>query len=64
VLGQADYYPRFGFVLVKSEGIDCEFEAPNEFWMFLELWKGALVGRRDTVVFQPKFREGAQRDPF
>ena len=57
VLGHPDYYPRFGFVLAKPKGIDCEFEAPEEAWMILELREGALAGRRGTVRFQPEFRE-------
>ena len=57
VLGHPDYYPRFGFVPAKPKGIDCEFEAPDEAWMVLELREGALAGRRGTVEFQPEFRE-------
>src|SRR4030042_383611 len=41
VLGHADYYPRFGFVMAKPKGIDCEFKVPDEAWMILELRKGA-----------------------
>lgn len=57
VLGHPDYYPRFGFVLAKPKGIDCEFEAPDEAWMVLELREGALTGRSGTVKFQPEFQE-------
>lgn len=57
VLGHPDYYPRFGFVPAKTKGIDCEFEAPAEAWMILELQEGALAGRRGTVKFQPEFHE-------
>ena len=57
VLGHADYYPRFGFVLARSKGIDCEFEVPEEAWMILELREGALAGRRGIVRFQPEFKE-------
>ena len=57
VLGHPDYYPRFGFVLAKPKGIECEFEVPDEAWMVLELREGALAGRRGTVIFQPEFRE-------
>jgi len=58
VLGHPDYYPRFGFVPGKPKGIFCEFEAPGEAWMVLELRKGALAGRSGTVKYQPEF-EGA-----
>jgi len=57
VLGHPDYYPRFGFVLARPKGIDCEFEVPEEAWMILELREGALAGRRGKVRFQPEFRE-------
>jgi len=57
VLGHPGYYPRFGFVLGKTKGIDCEFEVPDEAWMILELREGALAGRTGTVKFQPEFQE-------
>ena len=57
VLGHPDYYPRFGFVLAKPRGIDCEFEVPEEAWMILELREGALAGRRGIVKFQSEFQE-------
>ena len=58
VLGHPDYYPRFGFVLGKQKGIDCEFEVPDEAWMVLELREGTLAGRNGTVKYQPEFQEG------
>ena len=58
VLGHPDYYPRFGFVLAGTKGIDCEFEVPDEAWMVLELREGALAGRSGTVKYQPEFQEG------
>jgi len=57
VLGHPDYYPRFGFALCKPRGIGCEFEAPDEAWMVLELREGALAGRDGTVKFQPEFHD-------
>ena len=57
VSGHPDYYPRFGFVPTSPKGIDCEFEAPDETWMVLELREGALAGRSGIVKFQPEFHE-------
>lgn len=57
VLGHPDYYPRFGFIPAKPKGIECEFEAPDEAWMVLELREGALTGKSGTVKFQPEFHE-------
>jgi putative acetyltransferase len=57
MLGHPEYYPRFGFVLAKPKGIDCEFEVPEETWMILELREEALAGRRGIVRFLPEFKE-------
>ena len=57
LVGHPDYYPRFGFIPAKPEGIDCEFEVPEEAWMILELQEGALAGRLGIVRFQPEFHE-------
>ena len=57
VLGHPDYYPRFGFVSARPRGIGCEFEAPEEAWMILELQEGGLAGRQGIVKFQPEFKE-------
>jgi putative acetyltransferase len=60
VLGHPEYYPRFGFTPGKPRGIGCEFEAPDEAWMVLELREGALAGRDGIAKFQPEFRDAAQ----
>lgn len=57
LVGHPDYYPRFGFVLARPRGIDCEFEAPEAAWMVVELQQGALAGLKGMVKFQPEFRE-------
>ncbi len=57
VLGHPTYYPRFGFMPAKQKGITCEFEAPEEAFMVLELREGALVGRGGIVKFQCEFRD-------
>ncbi len=62
VLGHPDYYPRFGFIPARARGIDCEFEAPDEAWMVLELKEGSLGGRSGTVNYRPEFKEGAEGD--
>ena len=60
VLGHAEYYPRFGFVPAGTKGISCEFEAPEEAWMILELKQGALAGRTGTAKFHPVFRDAVE----
>ena len=57
LVGHPTYYPRFGFVPAKPKGISCEFEAPEEAFMVLELREGALAGRGGVVNFQPEFHE-------
>ena len=57
VLGHPEFYPRFGFVPAQPKGIGCEFNAPEEAWMILELKHGALAGRSGTVKFPPEFSE-------
>jgi putative acetyltransferase len=57
VLGHPEYYPRFGFVPASKFGIKCEYEAPDEAFMVIELRKGALQGRSGTVKYQPEFNE-------
>jgi len=57
VLCHPTYYPRFGFIPAKQKGITCEFEAPEEVFMILELREGALAGRGGLVKFQPEFRD-------
>ncbi len=55
VLGHPDYYPRFGFLKASTFGLRCEFDAPDEAFMVIELEKGALSGKSGVVRFQPEF---------
>ncbi|MFC2059129.1 GNAT family N-acetyltransferase [Chloroflexota bacterium] len=55
VLGHAEYYPRFGFDKASAHGIGCEYDAPDEAFMVLELRDGALAGKGGTVKYQPEF---------
>jgi putative acetyltransferase len=55
VLGHPQYYPRFGFVPAVRLGLRCEFDAPDEAFMVLELRPGAWPGGSGTVRYQPEF---------
>lgn len=57
VLGHPDYYPRFGFVPASKYGLKCEYDAPDEAFMAIELYEGALSGCAGTVRYQPEFNE-------
>jgi putative acetyltransferase len=55
VLGHPAYYPRFGFVPAGAFGVGCQFEAPAEAWMLLELEPGYLRGAGGTARWHAAF---------
>lgn len=55
VLGHPEYYPRFGFVPASRFGIGCEYEAPDEAFMAIELMTRSLAGVTGTVRYHPAF---------
>lgn len=55
VLGEPDYYSRFGFRTSKPYGIRYEQDVPEEYFMVAELRPGALAGRSGIVKYQPEF---------
>lgn len=57
LLGHPNYYPRFGFVPSVKYGIKCEYDAPPEAFMILELRSGALAGHSGTIKYPPEFNE-------
>lgn len=57
VLGHPEYYPRFGFAAAKAKGLTCEYPAPDEAFMVVELKPGALGGRTGLVKYRPEFAE-------
>jgi putative acetyltransferase len=57
LLGHPGYYPRFGFVPSVKYNIRCEYDAPVEAFMILELKAGALTGHSGTVKYLPEFNE-------
>jgi putative acetyltransferase len=57
LLGHPDYYPRFGFVPSNKYNIKCEYDAPVEAFMILELRSGSLTGHSGTVKYLPEFNE-------
>ena len=58
VLGHPDYYPRFGFRRAFSWGLQCEFDAPDEAFMALELIPNVLSGRLGVVNYHAAFNVG------
>lgn len=55
VLGDPAYYRRFGFAPARALGLACEFDAPPEAFMALELAPGALAGTGGLVYYEPEF---------
>jgi len=57
VLGHTNYYPRFGFEIASRKGLRCEFLAPDEAFMVVELTPGALRGMTGIVKYLPEFSQ-------
>lgn len=55
VLGDPDYYRRFGFVAAESRRLRCEYDAPPGAFQVNELAPGALAGRSGLVRYAPEF---------
>lgn len=55
VLGYPEYYSRFGFVPARRFDIDCDYDAPDDAFMLLELVPGALTGHTGRVHYHPAF---------
>jgi putative acetyltransferase len=55
VLGHPAYYPRFGFVPAARFGIGCEYDAPAEAFMIVELQPRALAGASGTLRYHAAF---------
>jgi len=55
VLGHPKYYPRFGFVPAGQHGIHCEYDAPLEAFMVMELRPGQLKGISGIARFHRAF---------
>ena len=57
VLGHPTYYPRFGFIPSTRWNIRCEYEAPPEAFMAIELEAGYLDGKAGTIRYHPAFAD-------
>lgn len=55
VLGHPGYYPRFGFLPSTRYGIGCEYEAPEEAFMVIELQPDFLKGASGKVKYHSAF---------
>jgi putative acetyltransferase len=57
VLGHAEFYPRFGFRPSTQWGIKCEYDAPEEVFMLLELAADYLQNYQGTIRYNAAFAE-------
>ncbi len=57
VLGDPNFYARFGFVPAYTKGLTCEFIAPEEAFRVLELASSFLEGYQGQVKYRPEFRD-------
>lgn len=57
VLGEAEYYARFGFVPSVAYGIVSSYDVPDDIFMIKELKKGGLKGVQGTVSYHELFKE-------
>lgn len=57
VLGHPDYYPRFGFAPAAGFGIGCEYEAPSEAFLAVELEPGYLAAASGAIRYHEAFRQ-------
>lgn len=56
VLGHPSLYPRFLFQPAARFGIGCEYDAPEDAFMLIQLVRDYLAGARGTVQFHPAFQ--------
>lgn len=55
VLGDPDYYGRFGFFPASERGLHCLFDAPPEAFMIWEVQPAGMPNQNATVHFHPAF---------
>ncbi len=56
VLGDRQYYSRFGFMAASTQGLRCEYDVPDEAFMVLELNRAALQDCSGTVQYRSEFK--------
>jgi putative acetyltransferase len=56
VLGHSGYYLRFGFSPSTRFGIGCEYQAPEEAFMVIELQSGYFRGKSGIIKYHAAFK--------
>ena len=57
VLGHPEFYPKVGFAPADRFGLRCEYDAPAEAFMAIELRAGGLRGASGTVKYHAAFSQ-------
>ena len=55
VVGHAGYYPRFGFRPASEHGIKCEWDVPDDVFMFLVLDQAKMEGVSGLAKYRDEF---------
>jgi putative acetyltransferase len=55
VLGNPDFYSRFGFIPASRKNLGCEYDVSDEAFIVLELESGALQDCSGTVKYRSDF---------
>ncbi|MCG9596493.1 N-acetyltransferase [Vibrio sp. Isolate25] len=55
VLGEPDYYSRFGFEASENYGFHCQWEVPKGAFQVIELSQGEFLGRSGLIEYSPEF---------
>jgi putative acetyltransferase len=57
LVGEPDFYARFGFGPASDFGIGCEFDVPNAYWLVKELRPQALTEIKALARYRPEFHQ-------
>lgn len=57
VIGDGEFYSKFGFEPARKRGLEVTFEVPSENFMAMGLKPGALRGISGTVIYPKEFDE-------
>jgi putative acetyltransferase len=55
VLGNPNYYSRFGFITARLKGLGCEYSVRDEAFMVLEIKINALLECGGIIKYRPEF---------
>lgn len=57
VVGEPEFFGKFGFVAAAPYQLTCPFPVPEPFWLVQELHPGALTGVHGRINFRPEFAD-------